>query len=185
MKEISFKYNNKTVTAKTNKKGIANIPISPLKEGSYKISYKFDGTKNYYSDSGKGYLTVNYPSTKLTASALKMNYNDGSKFKAKLTNNGKAFANKVIKFKINGKSLKAKTNSKGIAKVAIGDITGTTGPAGGCTLKGVADGEHTITATKEGYTEYSDTISSDSTHTSFTISLTAVVADPAEETPGE
>jgi len=64
--------------------------------------------------------------------------------------------------------------------VAIGDITGTTGPAGGCTLKGVADGEHTITATKEGYTEYSDTISSDSTHTSFTISLTAV-----EETPGE
>lgn len=69
--------------------------------------------------------------------------------------------------------------------VAIGDITGTTGPAGGCTLKGVADGEHTITATKEGYTEYSDTISSDSTHTSFTISLTAVVADPVEETPGE
>lgn len=70
-------------------------------------------------------------------------------------------------------------------RVAIGDITGTTGPAGGCTLKGVADGEHTITATKEGYTEYSDTISSDSTHTSFTISLTAVVADPVEETPGE
>ena len=69
--------------------------------------------------------------------------------------------------------------------VAIGDITGTTGPAGGCTLKDVADGEHTITATKEGYTEYSDTISSDSTHTSFTISLTAVVADPVEETPGE
>lgn len=69
--------------------------------------------------------------------------------------------------------------------VAIGDITGTTGPAGGCTLKGVANGEHTITATKEGYTEYSDTISSDSTHTSFTISLTAVVADPVEETPGE
>lgn len=64
--------------------------------------------------------------------------------------------------------------------VAIGDITGTTGPAGGCTLKGVADGEHTITATKEGYTEYSDTITVDSTHTSFTISLTAV-----EETPGE
>ena len=69
--------------------------------------------------------------------------------------------------------------------VAIGDITGTTGPAGGCTLKSVADGEHTITATKEGYTEYSDTISSDSTHTEFTLSLTAVVADPVEETPGE
>ena len=65
--------------------------------------------------------------------------------------------------------------------VAIGDITGTTGPAGGCTLKGVTDGEHTITATKEGYTEYSDTITVSADATSFTISLTAVV----EETPGE
>lgn len=70
------------------------------------------------------------------------------------------------------------------ASVAIGDITGTTGNAGGCTLSNVLDGEHTITATKEGYENYSDTITSDSTHSSFTISMTAVTDDD-ENTGGE
>ena len=69
------------------------------------------------------------------------------------------------------------------ASVAIGDITGTTGNAGGCTLSNVLDGEHTITATKEGYENYSDTITSDSTHSSFTITMTAVTDD--ENTGGE
>lgn len=69
------------------------------------------------------------------------------------------------------------------ASVAIGDITGTTGNAGGCTLSNVLDGEHTITATKEGYENYSATITSDSTHSSFTITMTAVTDD--ENTGGE
>ena len=65
--------------------------------------------------------------------------------------------------------------------VAIGEITGTTGPAGGCTLKNVEDGEHTITATKEGFTEYSDTITVSENNTSFTISLSA--AEVISENP--
>lgn len=68
--------------------------------------------------------------------------------------------------------------------VAIDEISGTTGAAGGCTLKNVADGEQTITATKEGYEEYSDTITVSENDTSFTISLTAVTPTP-EVTPGE
>ena len=72
------------------------------------------------------------------------------------------------------------------ASVAIGDITGTTGNAGGCTLSNVLDGEHTITATAEGYENYSATITSDSTHSSFTITMTAVTpADDDENTGGE
>ena len=70
------------------------------------------------------------------------------------------------------------------ASVAIGDITGTTGNAGGCTLSNVLDGEHTITATKEGYENYSASITSDSTHSSFTITMTAVTDDD-ENTGGE
>ena len=69
------------------------------------------------------------------------------------------------------------------ASVAIGTITGTTGAAGGCTLKDVLDGEHTITATATGYENYSATITSDSTHSSFTITMTAVTED--ENTGGE
>lgn len=67
------------------------------------------------------------------------------------------------------------------ASVAIGQITGTTGNAGGCTLQGVADGEQTITVTADGFEEYSNTITVGSDSTSFTISLTAA---QQEVTPG-
>lgn len=55
--------------------------------------------------------------------------------------------------------------------------TGTTGVQGGCTVTSVGDGEHTVTVTKTGYEDYSGTKTSDSTHTSFTIQLTAVVEE--------
>lgn len=48
----------------------------------------------------------------------------------------------------------------------------TTGAAGGCTAV-LADGEHTIIIEAEGYTSKTDTITTDSTHASFTISLVA------------
>ncbi len=67
------------------------------------------------------------------------------------------------------------------ASVAIGQITGTTGNAGGCTLQGVADGEQTITVTADGFEEYSNTITVGADSTSFTISLTAA---QQEVTPG-
>lgn len=45
-------------------------------------------------------------------------------------------------------------NPVGQVNVAIGDITSTTGNAGGCTLRNVPVGTVTITATKEGYENY-------------------------------
>ncbi len=55
-----------------------------------------------------------------------------------------------------------------------GDAEGakTTGSSGGCTAT-LTDGEHEIVVTKEGYTDKTETITVDSTHTSFTISLVA------------
>ena len=55
-----------------------------------------------------------------------------------------------------------------------GDTAGkkTTGSSGGCTAT-LADGEHTIVVEAEGYTTKTDTITTDSTHASFTISLVA------------
>ena len=61
------------------------------------------------------------------------------------------------------------------ATVTIGEITGTTGSAGGCTLSGVTGGEQTVTVSADGFEAYSDTITVDSEHLSFTISLTATV----------
>ena len=60
------------------------------------------------------------------------------------------------------------------ATVAIGAKTGTTGDAGGCTIKDVEEGSVSVEVSKEGYTTKTETITVDSTHTSFTISLSAV-----------
>ena len=122
-KKVKFVYNHKKVTAKTNSKGKATIKIPVLAKGTYRITYKFSGNSNFYSKSSGGYLIVKKPSTKLSASVLKMHYNDGSKFKVKLTTtSGKALANKNVKIKVNGKSASVKTNSKGYAKRTIGNI---------------------------------------------------------------
>ena len=51
--------------------------------------------------------------------------------------------------------------------------TGTTGSAGGCSITGVLDGSYAISVVADGFEDYSDTISVDESHTSFTISLTA------------
>ena len=58
------------------------------------------------------------------------------------------------------------------ASVNVMHSTGTTGTAGGCTIKDVKDGKCWISVTKEGYTDYLGSITVDSTHTSFTVSLT-------------
>ena len=51
------------------------------------------------------------------------------------------------------------------------DNAKTTGTAGGCTAT-LTDDEHTVVVSKEGYTTKTETITVDSTHTSFTITLT-------------
>lgn len=53
---------------------------------------------------------------------------------------------------------------------------GPTGSGGGCTAT-LADGEHTLLITAEGFEDKTTTIEVDSTHTSFTISLTAATTE--------
>ncbi len=117
--KVYFKYNGKTVTDKTDKNGKATITIPVLSRGTYKITFEYDGNKYYGDDSGSANLIVKDPKTQLSSSKMSVKYNDGSKFKVKLTNSGKALANKDIRFKIDGKVKYAKTNSKGYAKITI------------------------------------------------------------------
>ena len=51
-----------------------------------------------------------------------------------------------------------KNASIGQVEIAIDDVSCTTGNAGGCTLRDITVGEHIITATKTGYTEYSQEV---------------------------
>ena len=122
-KKVTFTFNNKKVTSKTNKKGEAKITIPVLSEGTYKIKFKFDDNKNFYSSSGSAKIVVVNPATKLSSKILVMKYNDGSKFNVKLTNaKGKELANKEVKIKFNGKTTICKTNKHGNAKLSLKDV---------------------------------------------------------------
>lgn len=121
--KIFFKYNNKEVTALTNANGEASITIPALSKGTYTITYQFKGNKNYKSVSGTKKLYVRDSTTKLTASNLNMQYNDGSSFSVKATTSaGKVLANKTIKFTLNGKNTNIQTDNDGNAKLAIGAL---------------------------------------------------------------
>ena len=65
------------------------------------------------------------------------------------------------------------TNAIKGASVKIGEISGTTGSAGGCTLHNVSDGEHSVTIEKDGFVTKVETITVSESETTFTISLEA------------
>lgn len=121
--KIQFTFNYKKTTASTDKNGKANLAIPALSKGTYKISYSYAGNSKYKSVSGSKTLYVQDSTTKLTANNLKMQYNDGSMFSVKATDtSGKALVNKTITFTLNGKTTTSKTDSAGIAKLAVGDL---------------------------------------------------------------
>ena len=121
-KTVVFKYNNKKVTAKTNSNGKATITIPVLSRGTYSISYSYAGDKYYSGSSESGKLYVKDFTATLSSSPLKMEYKDGSKFAVTLKSNNKALANKNVKFTLDGKTYTAKTNSKGVAYLPVGDL---------------------------------------------------------------
>lgn len=60
------------------------------------------------------------------------------------------------------------------ASVIIGESTGTTGSAGGCTVKDVEVGEGvSVSVTVSGYIDYTDTITVTEETDSLTVKLTA------------
>ena len=59
------------------------------------------------------------------------------------------------------------------ATVTVGSKTGTTGSAGGCTIKDVTDGTVSVEVSATGYVTKTESITVSSSDTSFTISLVA------------
>ena len=121
--KVYFTYAGKTETATTDSNGKASTVIPLLDEGTYKITYSFKGTSGYSASSSSGTICIKSAENKFTASDMKMNYNDGSKFSVKFTdNNGKVLSGKSIRFILNNQNYYSNTNSKGIATLAIGDL---------------------------------------------------------------
>ena len=63
------------------------------------------------------------------------------------------------------------------ATVKLSRKTATTNASGVASFSSVGDGNHTVKVTAEGYEDYTGTKTTDSTHTTFTIQLTAVTEE--------
>jgi predicted outer membrane repeat protein len=110
---VKFKLNGRTYSVRADRNGYASIKVS-LAAKKYKVVCEGSGFKVS--------KTITVKPT-LTAKNLLKKKANVVKFQAKLLNsNGKPFKNKIISFKIKGKTLKAKTNSKGIAIVALKNL---------------------------------------------------------------
>ena len=110
--DVQITVNGVLHTVKTNANGVASLAIN-LKPGTYKVVAVNPAT---------GYsLTRNFKIlSTITAKDISKVYTDGRKFSAKFyKSNGKVLAKKTVKFKINGKTYKVKTNSKGVATLSL------------------------------------------------------------------
>ncbi|WP_458402729.1 pseudomurein-binding repeat-containing protein [Methanobrevibacter sp.] len=116
---VKFEIVGVTYNVKTNAKGVASLAIN-LKPGTYTIVAVNPTTGASASNKIKVLTTIN-------ANDVSKVYTDAKKFTATfLKSNGKALANKYIKFKLNGKTYKVKTNSNGVASLSMTNLkTGT------------------------------------------------------------
>jgi hypothetical protein len=106
-KYVTFKVSGKTIKAKTTSKGVATLKVT-LKPGTYAIQAIYGASKMTKKLTVKHLVSLNTVKVKKSAKKVVLTVKLAKKLK-----------NKVIKFKFNGKTVKAKTNSKGIAKATF------------------------------------------------------------------
>lgn len=112
---VTVTVNSKIYNEKTNDKGVVNLNVD-LPSGKYEIVAANPVT---------GYkLTTTFEILPtISADDFKKVAGDNKKFVAKfLKSDGKALTNTNIKFKINGKTYKVKTNSKGKASLSLKNL---------------------------------------------------------------
>lgn len=115
-KIIGVTVNGKTYNLTSDKDGKVYLTIN-LYPRTYDVSSSFSDGLNKYTVNST-ILVKNYQPV-LTTNNLTMKYLDGSKFTAKLTNNGLPIGDVYVKMTINGVSYFRLTNSNGIASLAI------------------------------------------------------------------
>lgn len=124
---VTFNINGKTVSKKTNSKGLASIDINEAK-GTYTITYSYAGEKNIKSVSGTSKITVKkgVPTKIIKANSVIYRNKKTGYLKIKLVDTrGNPLKSKKVTFTIKGKKYTKKTDSKGIATVKIKLKTGT------------------------------------------------------------
>ncbi|WP_323736890.1 Ig-like domain-containing protein [Methanosphaera sp. ISO3-F5] len=114
--KLKLNINGKTATIKTDKNGVFTYKHTTRKVGTNNITISHQGTKNYNKITKKATFKVTKQNLKITLNRTnKVGYGSKVYVKGQLTDkHGKIIKNTVITININGKTIRAKTNSKGI-----------------------------------------------------------------------
>lgn len=132
---VTFKFNGKTYSKKTNSKGKATLTLPKLAKGTYKIIYSYSGEGDIKKSSQTSKITVKKGiPVKITKYYSQIYRNKkAAKFKVKVSDiRGKLLANKKVTFKFNKKTYTKKTDKNGIAAVSIKLKTGSYKVKVGC-----------------------------------------------------
>ena len=126
-KIIKFKVNGKTYTARTNSKGVAQLKLPTLKEGTYTVKYSFAKTSYYYasSTSGKVFIIPSKTPTYTVKSTTTFGHGAGTKLIVSLTSGKVPLAKKEITINMNGVKYTRTTNSNGQFSIQINLPVGT------------------------------------------------------------
>ena len=120
-KEITFSFNNQVIKATTDANGIAKLSFDLNKAGKYPVSVAFLGDKHYRGAFATATITINPIKTSLTSAAK--TYLATAKTKSLTATlkdaNGKVLAKKKVTFTVNGKTVTATTNAKGVATAKL------------------------------------------------------------------
>ena len=110
--KVKITVNNQSYTRTTNAKGVVSLAVD-LKPGSYKVVAT--NPKTGYS------LTTTFKIlSTIKANDVNKVYTDARRFTAVFLNSeGKALANKQVKFRINGNTYTVTTNAKGVASLTM------------------------------------------------------------------
>ena len=122
-KKVTIKLNGRTFKKVTDKSGKVTLKYNLAKVGKHTVRFYYDGDGKTTPAKGTSKITIKKSyKTRLVVGDKYINYRQGSKclFYVKLvTKEGKAVRGKVVKFKVAGKSYKAKTNRNGFAKIYL------------------------------------------------------------------
>lgn len=121
-KTITVELDKKSTKIQTGDDGIAKYKVN-VDPGTYTIKYSFSGDDYAQSSLSKELLVVSTATSKIKGSDYTAYLGAANKFTVTLTVGGMPLVGRTVTFKIAGKTISKKTNSKGKATLTLTDLS--------------------------------------------------------------
>ena len=122
-KTVKFTVNKVVSQSTTDNNGVAKVKIT-LNPGTYKVRYSFSADGYTGSQNETSIFVISTSTSKIKASSYTAYVGVKNTYTVTLLAGNTALAGKIVTFKINGKTITKKTNSKGKASININEAKG-------------------------------------------------------------